>query len=188
MAYVYILENVEAQRIKIGATLNHPDERLTDVARMWCAFKGRCQICLNWRVLNKGFMPKHVLSGHLCAGSGKPPLERNTELAEVQLRDLQQQYPQLSGTNLSFATKRIKNLLKILQNYKDNPIRQGKWELITSFQTDSAYLIESVTHEKLAKYLDKNAPFGEVFTCSTKDAIAVIEKEIRNRATKNLLS
>ncbi len=182
MAYVYILENKDVKRIKIGATINHPDARLTDIARMWRAFKGRCQICLNWRMLDKGLMPKHVLSGHHCAGSGKFPLERSTELAEMQLRDLQEQFPQLRGTDLNFATKRIKNLQKILQNYKESPIRQGKWKLITYFETDSAYLIEGVAHEKLAEYLDKNAPFGEVFTCSTEVAITVIEEAIRSQA------
>lgn len=181
MAYVYILENKDAKRIKIGATINHPDGRLTDIARMWRAFKGRCQICLNWRMLDKGLMPKHVLSGHHCLGSGTFPLERSTELAEMHLRDLQEQLSQLKGTDLSFATKRIKNLKKILQNYKENPIRQGNWELITYFETDSAYLIEAVVHEKLAEYLDKNAPFGEVFTYSTEDAIKVIEAAIRSQ-------
>jgi hypothetical protein len=179
MAYVYILENIEAQRIKIGATLNHPDDRLTDIARMWRAFKGRCQICLNWRMLNKGLMPKHVLSGKHCSGSGVLPLERSTFLAEKQLIDLQEQLPLLRGADLNYATKRIKNLQKILQNYKDNPVRIGKWQLRASFETESAYFIEKIVHKALAVHLDKAAPFGEVFRCSVEEAVSIIETAIK---------
>ena len=178
---MYILENIEAQRIKIGATLNHPDDRLTDIARMWRAFKGRCQICLNWRMLNKGVMPKHVLSGHYCSGSGQLPLERCTKLAEMQLIDLQEKHPILKGSDLNYATKRIKNLLKILQSYKDNPVRIGKWQLRASFETESAYLIEKTVHKALAEHLDKSAPFGEVFLYSVEEAITVIEQAISGR-------
>jgi hypothetical protein len=183
MSFVYILENKEAKRIKIGATLNHPDDRLTDIARMWRAFKGRCQICLSWRMLNKGLMPRHVLSGKHCSGSGQLPLERSTFLAEKQLIDLQEQLPLLRGTDLNYATRRIKNLLKILQNYKENPVRIGKWQLRTSFETESAYLIEKTVHTALAEHLDKSAPFGEVFLCSAEEAVLIIETAIKvNRA------
>lgn len=122
MAYVYILENKDANRIKIGATINHPDARLTDIARMWRAIKGRCQICLCWRILDNGRMPKHVLSMSHCKGSGKPPLEYSTKLAEKQLDDLQGKFGKSN-----FATKRIKNLQKVLNSYKENPLRMGKW-------------------------------------------------------------
>jgi hypothetical protein len=179
MAYVYILQNKEVQRIKIGATLNHPNDRLVDIARMWRSFKGRCPICLNWRMLNKGILPRHVLSGNHCSGSGELPLERSTHLAEKQLIDLQERLPQLRGRDLNYATKRIKNLLKVLQNYKENPVRLGKWELITSYKTDSAYLIEKVVHKALATHLDKTAPFGEVFLCSVDEAVSVIEEAIK---------
>uniref|UniRef100_UPI00404725C8 hypothetical protein n=1 Tax=Polynucleobacter sp. TaxID=2029855 RepID=UPI00404725C8 len=181
MSYVYILENKDAKRIKIGATINLPDARHTDISRMWRGIKGRCQICLNWRMLNKGLMPKHVLSGHHCAGSGELPLERSTTLAEKQLTNLQEQLSLFRGTELNYATKRIKNLLKVLQNYKENPIRLGKWELRAYFKTDFAYSIEAVAHEKLASFLDSNAPFGEVFTCSAEQVIAIIENSLKVR-------
>ncbi len=176
MAYVYILENKDAQRIKIGATLNHPDERLIDVSRMWRAVKGRCQICLCWRMLNKGLMPKHVLSGKHCIGSGQLPLERNTNLAEEQLSILKERLPNLRGTESNYATKRIKNLNKILQNYKDNPVRYGKWELKALFNNDEAYSIEALAHKALDAHLDKTTPFGEVFSCTLEVAIQVIEE------------
>jgi hypothetical protein len=179
MAYVYILENKTAQCIKIGATLNYPDDRLIDISRMWRAVKGRHQVCLYWRMLNKGLMPKHILSGRHCFGSGQLPLERSTNLAEEQLTDLREQLPSLRGAELNFATKRIKNLSRILQNYKNNPVRYGKWVLKASFKTESAYSIESVVHKTLATHLDKNAPFGEVFLCSVEDAISAVENAIQ---------
>jgi hypothetical protein len=178
MAYVYILENKDAKCIKIGATLNHPDDRLLDISRMWRGVKGRCQICLKWRLLDNGRLPNHVLTMSHCAGSGELSFEYNTELAEEKLADLQEQLPWLKGTDLNFAIKRIKNLQKILKIYKENPVRIGKWELKASYKTNSAYSIEKYVHTVLAAYLDKEAPFGEVFTCSAGEAIAVIEKAI----------
>lgn len=178
MAYVYILENKDAERIKIGATINHPDGRLIDISRMWGGIKGRCQICLNWRILDNGRMPKHVLSMNHCIGSGELPLEFSTKLAEEQLKNLQGESPWLERSDSNYATKRIKNLRKILQIYKDNPIRLGKWELRASFKIDEAYSIEEDVHQILAAHLDKEAPFGEVFSCSAEEAIKVIEEKI----------
>jgi hypothetical protein len=178
MAYVYILENMDARRIKIGATVNHPDDRLLDISRMWRAIKGRCQICLSWRMLSDGRMPKHVLSMNHCAGSGELPLEYSTQLAEEQLIDLQGRIPWINGSELNFATKRIKNLQKIIRNYKENSIRPGSWFLRASFKIDSAYLIEEYVHSVLAAHLDANMPFGEVFSCSAEEAITLIEETI----------
>lgn len=178
MAYVYILENQDAKRIKVGATLNHPNDRLTDISRMWRVVKGRCQICLSWRMLANGRMPNHVLTMQHCAGSGELPLEYSTKLAETQLIGLQGRLPGLSGSDLNYATKRIKNLRTILQNYKENPKCLGAWELRASFKTDSAYPIEKLVHQALAAYLDKSAPFGEVFSCTAEEAIMVVEELI----------
>lgn len=174
MAYIYILENKDVQRIKIGATVNNPNDRLLDISRMWGSIKGRCQICLSWRMLVDGRMPDHVK----CTGSRELPLEYSTQLAEEQLAYLQEQLPLLSYSDLNFARKRIKNLTKILLNYKENSARLGVWELRASFQIDSAYLVEEHVHLKLENYLDRTAPFGEVFTCPPEEAIAVVENVI----------
>ena len=178
MAYVYILENINAKRIKIGATVNHPEDRLLDINRMWKAIKGRCQICLCWRMLTDGRMPNHVLSMNHCAGSGQLPLEYSTKLAKEQLLDLQGQIPWLSGSDLNYASKRIKNLQKILQNYNENPTRSGSWVLRAMFKIDFAYAIEEIIHRQFAAYLDQSAPFGEVFDYPAQGAIESIENAI----------
>ena len=170
MAYIYILENKDVQRIKIGATVNHPEDRLLDISRMWRAIKGRCQICLSWRLLIDGRMPNHV---H-CYGSGELPFEYSTQLAEEQLVDLQGRLPLIEGSDLNFATKRIKNLQKIIGSYKKNPKRIGTWNLLTSYKVDFAYTVEERVHQILAAHLDKDAPFGEVFSCTPEEAIAVV--------------
>ena len=184
MAYVYILENKDAGCIKIGATTNHPNDRLLDISRMWSAIKGRCQICLNWRMLVDGRMPDHVLTMNHCAGSGQLPLEYSTKLAEEQLIDLQEQLPSLKGGDLNYASRRIKNLQKILQNYRGHPLRLGIWELCASFKIDSAYNVEELVHQALASHLDRDAPFGEVFTCSTDEALEVVKKAIAHFSLK----
>lgn len=186
MAYVYILENTDAKRIKIGATVNHPNDRLLDITRMWHATKGRCQICLSWRMLTNGRMPNHVLSMNHCVGSGELPLEYSTQLAEKQLIDLQGRIPWVSGSELNFAIKRIKNLQKIIRNYKENPIRHGSWFLRASFKIDSAYLVEEYIHSLLAAHLDTDMPFGEVFSCPAEEAIDLIKETISRIATGNI--
>jgi hypothetical protein len=90
-----------------------------------------------------------------------------------------EKHPILKGSDLNYATKRIKNLLKILQDYKENPVRIGKWQLRASFKTESAYLIEKTVHTVLAEHLDKSAPFGEVFLCSVEEAVSIIETAIK---------
>lgn len=178
MAYVYILENKDAKRIKVGATVNHPDVRLIDISRMWGAVKGRCQICLKWRILENARLPKHVLSGNYCAGSSEPPFEFSTNLAERYLDDLLGQLPSLNGSNLNFATKRANNLKKIINNYKVNPVRIGTWELSAFYKTDFAYQVEKFVHQALAAELDNDSPFGEVFTCSLEEAIKTVESNL----------
>lgn len=185
MAYVYILENKVAECIKIGATTNHPNDRLLDISRMWNAIKGRCQICLSWRMLTNGRMPNHVLSMNHCRGSGELPFEYSSKLAKEQLVDLQGQIPWLNGSDLSYATKRIKNLEKILRNYQETPARLGSWAVRATFKIDFAYEIEKIIHQELAVYLDRTAPFGEVFNYPAEDAIESIESAIKKYNLQN---
>jgi hypothetical protein len=42
---VYILENIEAQRVKVGMTINDVALRLRDANDMWLEHKITCQIC-----------------------------------------------------------------------------------------------------------------------------------------------
>jgi len=42
---VYIFENPNAQRVKIGMTINRVNDRLRDVNDKWLSMKITCQIC-----------------------------------------------------------------------------------------------------------------------------------------------
>lgn len=172
---VYILENVDAKLVKVGVTINNPNERLLDVNRMWLGVKGICQVCGNRRLLTvKGLMPNHVLSMTHCTGSEAPPIEKDITLAEQELN----KYKQNKANNSS--ARRIKSLEKLINTYRDSPLRVGVWTLHASFNTNNAYEIESIVHEHLDKYLEKSAPFGEVFSCSAQEAKEAV-KDILNR-------
>jgi hypothetical protein len=172
---VYILENVDAKLVKIGVTINNPNERLLDVNRMWLGIKGICQVCGNRRLLNaRGLMPNHVLSMRHCTGSEALPIEKDTTLAEHELNKYKQH-----KTNSSSA-RRIKSLEKLINAYRDAPLRVGIWTLHASFKTNNAYAVESIAHEHLDKYLEKSAPFGEVFSCSAEEAKKAV-KDILNK-------
>ncbi len=175
---VYILENSEAHRVKVGATINTPEERLLDINRMWLGVKGRCQICLSWRLLEPdGRMPKHTLSNH-CPGSYQLPFARGIELAEQKLKDLQGQIQGLRGGKKISAITRIKNLEKLVEAYRDTPKQVGSWQIRAAYRNGNAYGVELIAHEILANHLDTAAPFGEVFSCPPQEAILAVESAI----------
>lgn len=173
---VYILENSEAKRVKIGVTINNPSERLKDVNRMWLGTKGRCQVCGNRRLLEfNGLMPKHVLSGKHCSGSHALPLERDKSLAIEEAKRLKGELEGIQGKSKGSAVKRIRSLEKLIDEPQDVQRFTGSWSLRTSFKSEIAYQVEELVHETLHVYLDRSAPFGEVFSCSVEEAVVAIE-------------
>lgn len=176
---IYILENLEASRLKIGVTINNPVERLKDVSRMWHGTKGICQVCSSRRLLlPDGRMPKHVLSGNHCYGSGALPIESDVTIASQELNRLKANLELKVGRAKGSAAKRVKSLECLIEAYRNKPIQVGTWQMCTSFVTSNAYRVEQIIHELLANYLDESAPFGEVFTCSATEAIVAVEKAL----------
>lgn len=177
---VYIFENVEAQRVKVGMTINRPADRLRSINDMWIQFKATCQICGGRRLINirDRLIPTHSTSGLKCAGSLKPPLERDVSVAESYLVDLKQLHSKSTGTGKGSLTRMIKNLEKRIELYRYLELPVGKWEVGVVFYTDNAEAVESVTHQILDESLDKNAPFGEVFCCTVSEATEAVEQAL----------
>ena len=176
---LYILENKDAHRVKVGATFNHPDDRLLDVTRKWSGVSARCQICLNWRLVKPdGHMPSHVLSGNYCAGSNKLPFEKDVSLAELELINLQEQVEKLHGSQKTSVIRRINNLRKVIDSYINTPRQIGSWQLLASYSLEDAYQVEATAHQILLTHLDKDSPIGEVFNCLPEVAIAAVEAAI----------
>ena len=183
---VYILENKDAQRVKVGATLNDPTTRLLDANRKWLGVKGRCQICLNWRLVKPdGRMPSHVLSMNHCAGSNELPFEKDVSLAELELINLQEQVEELHGSQKISVIRRVNNLRKVIEAYRTNPRQVGEWRILISYPLSNAYEVESIAHNMLSSHLDKDAPIGEVFACSPEAAIEAVEAAIA-KSTKSV--
>lgn len=173
---VYILENSEANRVKIGVTINNPSERLKDINRMWLGTKGRCQVCGNRRLLEfNGLMPKHVLSGKHCSGSHALPIAKDKTLAIEELKRLKDELKGIEGKSKGSSVKRIKSLGKLIEEPQDVKRFTGSWSLRASFKSEIAYQVEELVHEMLHMYLDRSAPFGEVFSCSAEEAVEAIE-------------
>ncbi len=146
---------------------------------MWHGVKGRCQICLKWRLLSTdGHIPNHVLNMSHCLGSNQLPFEKDTGLADQELKRLREQLIKLQGSDKNSITRRINNLKKIVDSYKNAPRRVGLWQIRATFFTEDAYEIEKITHKILHTYLDKQSPIGEVFRCSTQEAIAAVHGAI----------
>jgi hypothetical protein len=176
---VYILENSKAQRVKIGVTGNHKAYvigRLNEVNRMWLELKATCQICGGRRLINsKGLIPQHAVSGTKCPGGNALPLERDVALAETRLDKLKNCHNSLSGSEKGSNTRIINKLEKRIALYRQHNQPVGNWQINTIFYTNFSGQVELLSHQILAKCLDKKALFGEVFCCSVSEAVEAVE-------------
>ena len=196
---VYIFENTKAQRVKVGVSIGHTvsiEDRLRDVNEKWLETKATCQFCGYRRQINeKGLIPNHVVSGVKCPGSKTLPLEKDVTLAEIYLNELKSTHSQLTGTEKGSNTRIINNLKKRIELYRYHKSPVGVWQLHTAFFTKRAGEVELTTHNILSNYLDKEALFGEVFTCTAQVATEAVEtalaqlgiisahKEVKSNAT-----
>jgi hypothetical protein len=174
--HVYILENKEAKRVKVGMTINNVEKRLADVNNMWMGIKGTCQICGGRRLVNhKGFIPKHVVSGIHCPGSNALPFEKDSSSAISYFTELKRNHNVLKGNSKGSNSKRITTLEERIMRFHALDKLLGEWKVNTVYQTNSAEDVELRSHVILSDYLDKDAPFGEVFFCSIAEATNAIE-------------
>jgi hypothetical protein len=175
---VYILENSEAQRVKVGMTINNVAGRLSNVNDMWLERKVSCQICGGRLVNMGGQVPKHVVSGIGCLGGNALPLEKEIALAQSHLGKLKDRHGELSGSEKGSVTKKIKTPEKRIELYRHYERPVGVWQLSIGFYTECAEQVELLSHEILAARLDKAAPFGEVFCCSVTEATEAVDSAL----------
>ena len=178
---VYILENPAAERVKVGMTINAVELRLRDANAMWLERKITCQICGARRLAKITYpkprvMPLHSTSGSICPGGNAQPLEHDTSLAWKHLENLRIRAEMLKGSEKASITRQINKLDERLTLRSQHKRAVGKWSIATVYNTDCAEQVELLSHEYLAAYLDRNAPFGEVFSCSTSQAREAVEK------------
>ena len=108
---IYVFENSEAQRVKVGMTgigFNNVGDRLRDVNDMWLERKVTCQICGGRLVNVRGLVPEH---GRYCPGGRALPLEKDVALAESYLKNIRSRLNELVDTEKGSAT-RIANTLE----------------------------------------------------------------------------
>ena len=179
---VYIFENLEAQRVKVGMTINATNkitDRLKDVNAIWLGQKAMCQICGTRRFINdQGLIPKHVVSGKKCPGGNSLPIEKDTIQSVSYLEEIKERYSNFSGSEKGSFTRIINNLEKRIEKYrhKSNPV--GTWELRVAYYTDCAEEVELLSHKILDDSLDHQAPLGEIFCCSVSEATKVVEQAL----------
>ncbi len=175
---VYVFENSEAQRVKVGMTgigVNNVGDRLRDVNDMWLERKVTCQICGGRLVNIGGLVPEHVKSGNRCAGGRALPLEKDVALAESYLRNIKSRLNELVDSEKGSATRIANTLEKRLERYRHHNRQAGKWQFRIAFYTEGVAEVELLSHQILAERLDKLAPFGEVFCCSVSEATEAVE-------------
>jgi hypothetical protein len=171
---VYILENPKAQRVKVGVTCNDVALRLSHFNDIWLGRKVTCQICGGFYIKIGRVVKPHYVSGRLCQGGGKLPLEEDAAHAESYLENMKNSLGELSGSEKTSITRKAKNLEKRIEQYKHYD-RPGEWQFSAAYYTTYAGKVESLSHEILADRLDNQAPFGEVFCCSVSEATEAVE-------------
>lgn len=182
---VYILENLEAQRVKVGMTTNDVKLRLREANAMWLERKITCQICGARRlakvnVSTPRLVPIHSANGINCPGGNARPLEHDSSLAREHLDHLKRRVDQVSGSEKASMTRQIKTLDKRLTLRSQHARGIGRWTIGTVYNTDCAEQVELLSHEYLAEHLDRHAPFGEVFGCSISVAREAVEMALKN--------
>jgi hypothetical protein len=175
---IYVFENSEAQRVKVGMTgigVNNVGDRLRDVNDMWLERKVTCQICGGRLVNIGGLVPEHVKSGNRCPGGRALPLEKDVALAESYLKNIGSRLNELVDSEKGSATRIANTLEKRLKRYRNHNRQIGKWQFRIAFYTEGVAEVELLSHRILAERLDKLAPFGEVFCCSVSEATEAVE-------------
>src|SRR6185503_15000121 len=152
---VYILENVEAQRVKVGMTINDVAGRLGDANDMWLGRTITCQICGGRLVNVRGHVPRHVVSGKGCPGGNALPLEKDLTLAEFHLKDMKGRHAGLSGSEKGSVTRVVRTLEERIERYRHYKRPVGVWQFSVGFYTECAEQVELLSHELLAERLDK---------------------------------
>jgi len=175
---IYVFENSEAQRVKVGMTgigVNNVGDRLRDINDMWLERKVTCQICGGRLVHIGGLVPEHVKSGSRCSGGRALPLEKDVAIAESYLHKIRSRLNELVDSEKGSATRIANTLEKRLERYRHRNRQVGTWQFRIAFFTKGVAEVESLSHSILAEHLDKLAPFGEVFCCSVSEATEAVE-------------
>jgi hypothetical protein len=178
---VYVFENAIAGRVKVGMTsigANDVVDRLRDINDMWLERKVTCQICGGRLVHIMGLVPQHAKSGKTCLGGNALPLERDITLAESHLEIIKNHLNELFGSEKGSATRIVKTLEKRIEKYRYHNRPLGVWQFRVAFYSEGVAEVESLSHKILTQHLDKQAPFGEVFSCSVLEAVEAVESAL----------
>ena len=182
MEAVYIFENKKAKLVKVGIThlwTTSVKDRLIDLNNQWSEKKVTCQICGYKRYIDaSGLIKKHIVSGRICPGGNEPPLEKNTSLAQKYLHDLNVEKRSACGNEKSSITRKVNTIKRRIKIFEQQEVLVGKFSINTVFYTESAEIVEQVSHKILADKFFKYSRLGEVFHCSVLDAVEAVESAL----------
>jgi hypothetical protein len=110
-----------------------------------------------------------------CEGGNALPLERDVSISKSYLKTLEKRYTRLTGIEKGTVARNIKTQKRRLEIFDHRTPPSGIFYLNTVCYTDFAEKVEKAAHKYLHKYLDDNAPMGEVFSCSVAKATLAVE-------------
>ena len=75
--------------------------------------------------------------------------------------------------------RRINTLEERIRLRRQHSRAVGTWKIGTVYHTECAEQVELLSHEFIVEYLDRTAPFGEVFSCSMLIAREAVERALK---------
>ncbi len=176
---VYIMENKEAELVKVGYTFNCHERRRVEINQLWLGTQGTCQICavrLHVKRINrKKLIPKHPEYGVSCTGSYSLPLEKDSTLARAHLMKLRTSLKELTGTEKGSLVRKVNKLEERIKRFEGFDRLVGIWRVNTVYYTAKAEAVESEAHKILSKHQESKVPLGEIFRCSVDEARRAVD-------------
>ena len=157
---VYIFENIEAKRVKVGMSINSGEDRLKTINDMWSERLVTCQICAGRRLNAGGIIPQHENSGGFlprnrhrkCSGGNELPLEKDISIAEYLLNALKSKQKEHSASEKNSLTRMVNNLEKRIGKYRCYKTPVGNWKCGVIYHTKYSEEVE----KKHTHYFQKN--------------------------------
>jgi len=99
-------------------------------------------------------------------------------LAQNYLDSLRVKQSSAFGSEKGSITRKINTIERRIKIFEKQEVLVGKFSINTIFYTESAEIVEQLSHKILADNFFKYSRLGEVFHCSVLDALEAVESAL----------
>jgi hypothetical protein len=95
------------------------------------------------------------------------------------LENLRLRVGEASGSEKGSMMRKINTIEERIRLRRQHSRAVGTWKIGTVSYTECAEQVELLSHKFIAEYLDRTAPYGEVFSCSMLVAQEAVERALK---------